>query len=170
MTQEFVTLPREVVTQALDALEGCRVEYDYHGNPVDASDQDVINARTVLRAALEQPQGEQEPVAWISPSALEWSTRESEKVVKLTRKAQPEYDFTEPLYTHPQPHANDKPMAEIWWDDSKNCDWQLKMLVEPSVARGVRIPLYAGDYETMSVMYINQDGSFTVKAPNEEIE
>lgn len=56
MTQEFVTLPREVVTQALDALEGCRVEYDYHGNPVDASDQDVINASTVLRAALEQPQ------------------------------------------------------------------------------------------------------------------
>lgn len=36
-------------------------------------------------------------------SALEWGTRQSEKVVKLTCKAQPEYDFTEPLYTHPQP-------------------------------------------------------------------
>jgi hypothetical protein len=64
----------------------------------------------------------------------------------------------------------DKPMAEIWWDDSKDCDWQLKMLVEPAVARGVRIPLYAGDYEAMPVMYVNQDGSFTVKAPNEELE
>lgn len=62
MTQEFVTLPREVVTRLLDALEGCRVEYDYHGKPVDASDQDVINARTVLRAALEQSHGEYEPV------------------------------------------------------------------------------------------------------------
>ena len=50
-----------------------------------------------------QPQGEQKPFAWISPRALEWGTRQSEKVVKLTCEAQPEYDFTEPLYTHPQP-------------------------------------------------------------------
>ncbi len=64
----------------------------------------------------------------------------------------------------------DKPMAEIWWDDSKDIDWQLKMLVEPAVARSVRIPLYAGDYEAMPVMYVDQDGSFTVKAPNEELK
>lgn len=66
------------------------------------------------------------------------------------------------LFVHPQT-IDDKPMAEIWWDDSKDCDWQLKMLVEPAVARGVRIPLYAGDYEAMPVMHINQDGSFTVE-------
>ena len=50
-----------------------------------------------------QPLGEQKLFAWISPRALEWGTRQSEKVVKLACKAQPEYDFTEPLYTHPQP-------------------------------------------------------------------
>ena len=97
MTQEFVTLPREVVEQALEALW-------------TSATPKAEEAIAALRAALEQPQGEQEPVAWISPSALEWSTRESEKVVKLTRKAQPEYDFTEPLYTHPQPAQ--KPLTD----------------------------------------------------------
>ncbi len=156
MTQKFVTLPREVVEQAIDAL--------YCTNSKEGSPTYNFELKAIkeLRAALEQqpttekslavekqlvgvvgwrnhipnsvtvvnwtglippvgtelyigqqPQVEQEPVAWISPSALECSTRESEKVVKLTRKAQPEYDFTEPLYTHPQPHTNEKPIAEV---------------------------------------------------------
>jgi len=54
------------------------------------------------------------------------------------------------------------PLAEIWWDSSHNCDWQLKMLAEPSCRQGVRIPLYAGDYEPAPVMFISPDGSFTV--------
>lgn len=57
-----------------------------------------------------QPLGEQKLFAWISPRALEWGTRQSEKVVKLVCKAQPEYDFTEPLYTRPQPKR--EPLTE----------------------------------------------------------
>ena len=103
---DTITLPRNVVEQALDAFE------------TDGW-QKKLQAAIALRAALhqpqdhipdteqssavQQPQGEQEPFAWISPRTLEWGTRQSEKVVKLTCKAQPEYDFTEPLYTHPQP-------------------------------------------------------------------
>lgn len=87
-----ILIERSVMEQVLKVLE-------YAANDVLTG----RNAATALRAALEQPQVEQEPVAWISPNALEWITLESEKVVKLTRKAQPEYDFTEPLYTHPQP-------------------------------------------------------------------
>ena len=75
---------------------------------VDATDNKHMDSHqqpptTEQSSAVERPQGEQEPFAWISPRALEWGTRQSEKVVKLTCKAQPEYDFTEPLYTHPQP-------------------------------------------------------------------
>ena len=94
MTQEFVTLPREVVTQALDALEGCRVEYDYHGNPVDASDQDVINARNVLRAALEQSQGEYEPVGKLISDPYEGH---------IFIPYGDRWPFNEDLYIHPQP-------------------------------------------------------------------
>ena len=45
-----------------------------------------------------------EPVAWTT--GLNWRTDtrcQSEMVVKLTRKSQPEYGFTQPLYTHPSP-------------------------------------------------------------------
>lgn len=34
-----------------------------------------------------------------------------------------------------------KPIAEIWWDNSNDCNWQLKMLCEPCVSKGTRIPL-----------------------------
>ena len=157
MTQEFVTLPREVVERAIEAL------FCTDSEEGSAAYENELKAVKKLRAALEQPQanqpamtpiaqrkledlmasgytisgysiyherkhqhgfvtgaglvgwwkpegveypqpqGKQEPAAWISPRALEWGTRQSEKVVKLTCEAQPEYDFTEPLYTHPQP-------------------------------------------------------------------
>jgi len=45
-----------------------------------------------------------EPVAWMPPSALAWGKIESEKVVKLTRKAQPKYGYTAPLYATPPDH------------------------------------------------------------------
>lgn len=80
-------------------------------------DPDQQPPTTEQSSAVQQPQGEQEPFAWISPRALEWGTRQSEKVVKLTCKAQPEYDFTEPLYTHPQNlrcKSNQARLATLW--------------------------------------------------------
>ena len=46
--------------------------------------------------------GQQEPVAFGKANAFAWEDKQSERVVKLTRKAQPEHGFTEPLYTRPQ--------------------------------------------------------------------
>lgn len=48
-SNENVTIPRSV-EQALEAMENCRVEYDYHGRPMGIPDRDVIEARTALRA------------------------------------------------------------------------------------------------------------------------
>lgn len=71
--------------------------------------------------------------------------------------------------SQPMPEAEidktGRPMAEIWWDSHNDCAWQLKMLCEPACPEGERIPLYAGDYTTGPIMYINSDGSFTVKPP-----
>ena len=54
-------------------------------------------------AELEKLKACHEPVAWVNQSVLEWHLRQSEKVVKLTRKAQPGYGFVIPIYTNPQP-------------------------------------------------------------------
>ena len=56
---DTITLPRSVVEQALEAFEDHAKQYPHmqKGYTVDAAN--------ALRAALEQPQVEQEPVAWI---------------------------------------------------------------------------------------------------------
>ena len=85
-----ILIDQSTVEQALDALEA-------HTDIGIKSDKVI----TALRAALEQPV-EQEPVAWCSQAVPVWGSHQSEKVEKLTRKAQPEYGFTVPLYTHTQ--------------------------------------------------------------------
>ena len=62
MTEKFVTLPRSVVEQALEALT-CTGEHDDPGHRCTHCDDYVDRngpARAALRAALGQPQGEQE--------------------------------------------------------------------------------------------------------------
>ena len=49
------------------------------------------------------PETSAEPVAWTPP--FQWKSRQSERVLKLTRKAQPEYGFTVPLYAGSPPKA-----------------------------------------------------------------
>ena len=40
------------------------------------------------------------PVAWSTPGQFRpWATRESERVMKLTKEEQPEHDFITPLYS-----------------------------------------------------------------------
>ena len=75
MTQEFVTLPREVVEQAqmwipllaeiagLDP-ETTAAEFSEFADGRPASEFTIAGVITALRAALEQPQGEQEPVGY----------------------------------------------------------------------------------------------------------
>ena len=64
---EMITIDRTVMELALEALEGCRIEYDYHGNPMDASDRDVIEARSALRTAIKQTQSPAEQYLGMVP-------------------------------------------------------------------------------------------------------
>ena len=109
MTQEFVTLPREVVEQALDALKYERTA----NNPLDWHHDKTMQA---LRAALEQPQDEHEPVAWaLSHSkGLEFSSaypmQKSKQAAEQMARQHMGAVTVSPLYTHPQPAQ--KPLTD----------------------------------------------------------
>jgi hypothetical protein len=90
--------------QALEALEGCRIDYDYHGNPMDISDIDVLNAIESLSQAIEQAEKQDveqsstesketfdQPVAWMSSHDVGFKRSEFGDTP------------TVPLYTTPQP-------------------------------------------------------------------
>ena len=84
-----ITLPRSVVEQALEAFEDHAKQYPHmqKGYTVDAAN--------ALRAALEQPQVEQEPVAWMHTNAAG---------DRYFRKKPHDKVFNpQPVYTHPQP-------------------------------------------------------------------
>ena len=99
MKQEFVTLPREVVEQALKAFEKADDVIDGYYQPV----QFMIEAEAALRAALEQPV-EQEPVAW------RWTGRKG-----WIEYGPEEHDLynCDPLYLHQQPPRQPLTNAEI---------------------------------------------------------
>lgn len=100
MTQEFVTLPREVVEQVLKAAEAFHSHYkrNIFSGCVPSEELYFSAARASLRAALEQPQGEQEPVAWIENlvGALSYNPYH-----EASRKLPEGVRFD--LYTRPQP-------------------------------------------------------------------
>lgn len=107
----YITMPRAVVEQALECLEG-NISYDFHGNPYEESDELMQTAAANLRAALEQPQAEQEPVTaqhrFRHPQKTmpDWSVWQPCKVAKRpaweidSQGYEVEYM---PLYTQPQP-------------------------------------------------------------------
>lgn len=133
MTQEFVTLPREVVEQALDALwtsatpkaeeaiaalraaldqtqeppygecDECGTEYSF--DPTDGGSICVA----CLKERLKQPQCEQEPVAWaLSHSkGLEFSSaypmQKSKQAAEQMARQHMGAVTVSPLYTKPQP-------------------------------------------------------------------
>ena len=86
-----ITLPRSVVEQALEAFEA----WDARGR---------LRVMNALRAALEQPQVEQEPVAWIENlgGGISYSAHH-EAARKLPEGVR--FDF----YTHPQPKREPMP-------------------------------------------------------------
>ena len=120
-----MTTLRQAAQQALEALSDlidCGAEaWGNHRFCVRCG----IEALHDLRQALKAEQHD-EPVAYAVPGAVEWKRRQSEVTIKLTRKPHPEYGFTEPLYTRPQPAQ--QPLtddqlfdvfegkdSEIWW-------------------------------------------------------
>ena len=103
---DTITLPRSVVEQALSTLEGWS-NYDkwvWHESALSTAKQNTAEIVPTLRAALEQPQVEQEPVAWIEH---EWSGSglrhlHFERPAPTVRDEVVRPVWT-PLYTHPQP-------------------------------------------------------------------
>ena len=93
----------EAMRLALDALENAPIEYDFHGNPMDAEfGEQRKTAIAALHQALAQP--EQKPVAWLDSDGFPWS----EEGIK----SRSFNDVYTPLYTHPMPEpAAPEPVA-----------------------------------------------------------
>lgn len=105
MKQDFVILPREVSERALASLES---EFGKHSK--SASD---------IRTALDQPQGEQEPVAVARVDDLEGGGRVRALAMNLSLDA--------PLYTHPQPKR--EPLTDDELDKiNRSTTWPVKSL------------------------------------------
>ena len=106
MTQEFVTLPREIVEQAIYALYCTNSQ---EGSPAYNFELKAIKE---LRAALEQPQDDQEPVAWMydwdadGELVRDWVSRDYGEAHSPTNGC----CNIRPLYTHPQPAQ--KPLTD----------------------------------------------------------
>ncbi len=107
MKQEFVTLPREVVEQALKAMSLCRQHmYDHASNTQDCAFDLLCDAVNALRTALEQPQGEQPPAKTFDEvwDAIDWGKWRMAPIRELVREpltdAQEEVAFEEFWYEH----------------------------------------------------------------------
>ena len=116
MTQEFVTLPREVVEQAqmwipllaeiagLDP-EKTAAEFSEFADGRPASEFTIAGVITALRAALEQPQVEQEPFVWLD---INFGDVWKKDAIALYGKPVGAI----PLYTHLQPKR--EPLTDDW--------------------------------------------------------
>ena len=106
MTQEFVTLPREVLERALEAMSLALSDVDWRK---DSPTQPVIHkAYNATRSALEQPRGEQEPVGFVRQIDIEQIAKTPSDWGAMFGKVM---GFnTVPVYTHPQPKR--EPLTE----------------------------------------------------------
>lgn len=59
---------------------------------------DAKQLMDALRTAIEQAE-KQEPFGYVDPDSLVWKHRQSETVVKITRKPQIGYGFSHPVYS-----------------------------------------------------------------------
>ena len=84
-----VLIDRSVLEQALEALTNCVSEYGHRCNRCDSEVDPEAKVASALRAALVQPQVEQEPYAWMSVGGTIWRHKTCADDV--------------PLYSHPQP-------------------------------------------------------------------
>lgn len=94
-----MNIDREVVEQALTALENAPMKYDNHGGPWDEDYARIPPAADALRAALAAPEPKVEPVAWRSWNDTRqfgvWLTR-----IYAETYSDPDY-IPDALYLHP---------------------------------------------------------------------
>ena len=120
-----ITLPRSVIEQALDALQDADTRMEHR--------QDVElrhSAMAALRAALEQPQLGQEPVAWIHQNS------NTDKEYLVWCKSEMGGRNWRPLYLHPQPPRqplSDEQILKLGWAVTPYAN-QMEML---SIARAI---------------------------------
>jgi len=95
-----MTTLQQAAQQALEALTAMTA--NGRVPPTAKAFHSAKHAATALRQAL-AAELQAEPVGFAVPGAIEWARRQSEVTIKLTRNPQPEYGFTDPLYTRPQP-------------------------------------------------------------------
>ena len=98
-----ILIDRAVLEQALEALNASMP----HNSDIAEDWSSHIAARRALRAALEQPQGDQEPVAWLKEWSSVGNARTGMRRVDLTPECETwlanMFPTITPLYTHPQP-------------------------------------------------------------------
>ena len=100
---KMITLPSEVVERALAALDA----------------EDPYRAAVALRAALEQSQGEQAPVAWCALNADRSGIAYFDgRPIIMTGPIGNEH-HPDPLYTKPQP----KPTPYLYYDPDNGDTW-----------------------------------------------
>ena len=95
-----VLIDRSVLEQALEALTNCASEYGHRCNRCDSEVDPEAKVASALRAALDQPQVEQKPIAWANINKQGDITHTSNKKTAWAKT---------PLYTHPQPR---QPLTE----------------------------------------------------------
>ena len=96
-----ITIDRSVLEQALEILDSLlpATTKDYFPAWLPQDAIDSLKCRDSVRAALEQPQVEQEPVAWL------WSSGGNKSSLTFggPNSNTPKDWDVQPLYTHPQP-------------------------------------------------------------------
>ena len=102
---DTITLPRSVLEQAISTI----LELEY-SNSTAVSDKMARDSKAALRAALEQPQVEQEPVAWMWKFEFDEGAAFSTKEPTISICDGVEYV---PLYTHPHPKSEPLTLEQI---------------------------------------------------------
>ena len=125
---DTITLPRSVVEQALEAL------FMYKPMVTGVTFQHGLDAMQALRAALDQPQVEQEPTPngathrqpkqgafykRVDGKWYVWSRMENGGSHRWYISPGTTESCLDPIYTHPQPQVEQEPVAWLWIIDGK---------------------------------------------------
>lgn len=132
---DTITLPRKVVKRVMDALYYTATTKSKHPNQWKEEDA----AMKELRAALEQPQGEQEPYGYVYGNSF-WEAK-NPRITDDVRR------LGKPLYTRPHPPRQpltDDERQDVYAkaikaiDNDPNLSWRDAIVFETERAHGIR--------------------------------
>ena len=124
-----VTVDRAVIEQALEAMEyadACLKRQLTTKTKHEYAQDLLLDSGTALRTALEQPEQEQEPVAWMLKSGhgTQFKEQLTDELRALTWKGKPMWT---PLYTAPPQRKplTEEQIADVVNSFDGNDDWNL---------------------------------------------